>query len=200
MDVKEWLQTVLQQYRSPEKTFSDVILVLETYLSLKPKLEHYTSNSGNTQLLLCLHGTIPITYLSAAYNIPVSFWIPREYPTRPPIPYVMPTSSMTIKEGRHVDKSGLCYHQYRSNWSSDPTHSLLEFIAILQKIFAREPPVYTRPTQHSRPSHLQEAALISQSSPMLPERPQTTSKQEPHSPWLSEDTIQKLKNGISVSF
>lgn len=77
------------------------------------------SNDGHTQLLLCLHGTIPITYRSIPYNIPVAFWIPKEYPKSSPIPYVKPTANMLIREGRHVDISGMCYHHYRSSWPND---------------------------------------------------------------------------------
>lgn len=91
---------------------------------------HIASNNGHTQLLLCLHGTIPITYRSIPYNIPVAFWIPKEYPKIAPIPYVKPTANMLIREGRHVDKSGMCYHQYRSNWSSDPVSFLSIFLII----------------------------------------------------------------------
>ena len=76
-------------------------------------------NYGRTELLLCIHGTVPITYLSNPYNIPVAFWIPIEYPHHPPIPYVKPTANMVVREGKHVDKSGLCYHPYRSEWRHD---------------------------------------------------------------------------------
>ncbi|CAO3608256.1 unnamed protein product [Mucor hiemalis] len=54
---------------------------------------------------------------------------------------------MLIREGRHVDKSGMCYHHYRSSWSNDQQkHTFLELVAILQQVFAQEPPVYTKPT------------------------------------------------------
>ncbi|KAI9475969.1 MAG: UEV domain-containing protein [Benjaminiella poitrasii] len=154
MDIKSWLRTVLQHYQDPERTFRDVDSVLQTYLSLKPKMDTYTSNDGNTQLLLCLHGTVPITYRSVPYNIPVAFWVPKEYPKVPPIPYVKPTANMLIREGRHVDKSGLCYHHYRSTWSNDQKHTLLELVAILQQVFAQEPPVYTKPTTSNSNSHI----------------------------------------------
>ncbi|GAA5801752.1 hypothetical protein HPULCUR_007204 [Helicostylum pulchrum] len=146
MDIKSWLRTVLKHYQDPDRTFRDVDAVLQTYLSLKPKMDTYTSNDGHTQLLLCLHGTVPITYRSIPYNIPVAFWIPKEYPNSSPIPYVKPTANMLIREGRHVDKSGMCYHHYRSSWSNDQNHTFLELVAILQQVFAQEPPVYTKPT------------------------------------------------------
>ncbi|CAO3661339.1 unnamed protein product [Rhizopus stolonifer] len=158
-------------------------------------MEIYTSNCGNTQLLLCIHGTVPITYLSIPYNIPVAFWIPREYPSVSPIPYVKPTTNMLIREGIHVDKSGLCYHQYISSWSNNQTHHLLELVAILQQVFAREPPVYTKPNTNMNSPQFQESLLNSQSSPTLPRRP--TSNQKPPSPWLSENTIHHLKQGLS---
>ncbi|CAO3693383.1 unnamed protein product [Rhizopus stolonifer] len=177
MDIKSWLHTVLQHYQDPERTFRDVDTVLQTYLSLKPKMDTYTSNNGHTQLLLCLHGTVPITYRSIPYNIPVAFWIPREYPTSSPIPYVKPTASMLIREGRHVDKSGLCYHQYRSSWSNDQKHNLLELVAILQQVFAQEPPVYTKPsTAIPTPPTMgspqfQESLLDNRNSPSRQDKP-----------------------------
>jgi ESCRT-I complex subunit TSG101 len=50
--------------------------------------------------------------------------VPKEYPKVAPIPYVKPTANMLIREGRHVDKSGMCYHQYRSNWASDQVNKI----------------------------------------------------------------------------
>ncbi|KAI7901445.1 UEV domain-containing protein [Cokeromyces recurvatus] len=179
MDIKSWLRTVLQHYQDPDRTFRDVDSVLQTYLSLKPKMDTYTSNDGNTQLLLCLHGTVPITYRSVPYNIPVAFWIPKEYPKVPPIPYVKPTANMFIREGRHVDKSGLCYHHYRSSWSNDQKHTLLELVAILQQVFAQEPPVYTKPTT----SNL--------GSPPPPPPPPPQQQQQPKESLLDRVSIQR---------
>ncbi|KAI9263185.1 UEV domain-containing protein [Phascolomyces articulosus] len=159
-NIKRWLRTVLQNYKDPDRTFRDVDAVLTTYISLKPEMNTFTYNDGNTQLLLCLYGTIPITYRSIPYNIPVAFWIPSEYPNHPPIPFVKPTANMLVREGKHVDKSGLCYHPYRSSWQTDVNkHTLLELVAILQQVFGQEPPVYTKPPSTSSPAS---------SSPMIP--------------------------------
>ncbi|KAI9315381.1 UEV domain-containing protein [Dichotomocladium elegans] len=152
MEYKSWLRTMLQHYADPDRTFRDVDAVLQLYISLKPKMDTYTYNDGHTQLLLCLHGTVPITYRSIPYNIPVAFWIPSDYPRNPPIPYVKPTSSMIVREGKHVDKSGLCYHPYRFSWKENPNkHNLPELVAILQQVFSQEPPVYTKPPSHQSP-------------------------------------------------
>lgn len=82
-------------------------------------------NDGRSEMLLCLYGTVPITYRSIPYNIPIAFYIPIEYPHEPPIPYVKPTVNMLVREGKHVDKSGLCYHPYRSSWTEDVNVSML---------------------------------------------------------------------------
>ncbi|KAG2175644.1 hypothetical protein INT43_001291, partial [Umbelopsis isabellina] len=135
------------QYRDPTRTFRDVDTVLQMYGSLKPKMDTYTYDHGDTQLLLCLYGTTPITYRSSPYNIPVAMWIPTDYPTHPPIFYVKPTSNMLVRPGMHVDVSGLCYHPYLASWKEDvANHNLVELIAIFQQVFGKEPPVYTKPS------------------------------------------------------
>ncbi|CAM0137856.1 unnamed protein product [Umbelopsis sp. WA50703] len=147
MDVRSYLHTSLQQYRDPNRTFRDVDTVLQMYGSLKPKMDTYTYDHGDTQLLLCLYGTTPITYRSSPYNIPVAMWIPADYPTHPPIFYVKPTSNMLVRPGMHVDVSGLCYHPYLASWKEDvANHNLVELIAIFQQVFGKEPPVYTKPS------------------------------------------------------
>ncbi|KAI8370042.1 UEV domain-containing protein [Choanephora cucurbitarum] len=202
MNIESWLRTVLQHYQDPDKTFRDVDAVLQTYLSLKPKMDAYTSNDGHTQLLLCLHGTIPITYRSIPYNIPVAFWIPREYPKIAPIPYVKPTSSMLIREGRHVDKSGMCYHHYRSSWSSDQKHTIVELVAILQQVFGQEPPVYTKPASMAVPSNsigspqFQES-LLDKASPSPQHPPQRSfSNGSPSTVYTSPELHRRTGEGI----
>ncbi|KAG1344963.1 hypothetical protein G6F62_004308 [Rhizopus arrhizus] len=167
-------------------------------------MDTYTSNDGHTQLLLCLHGTIPITYRSIPYNIPVAFWVPREYPNSSPIPYVKPTASMLIREGRHVDKSGLCYHQYRSSWSSDQKHNLLELVAILQQVFAQEPPVYTKPNAATPTPptigspQFQESLLENRNSPTQQRQNMPLSNHKPPSPWMNESTaLYNLNQGLA---
>lgn len=149
---RTWLRTVLNSYRDSERTIRDVDAALHMYSSLKPKMDTYTYDNGHTQLLLCLYGTIPITYRSAGYNIPIAFWVPSDFPLIPPIPYVKPTRDMLIRPGKYVDVSGLCYHPYRASWKDSPDqHSLVQLVAIFQQIFTQEPPVYAKPPNYSGP-------------------------------------------------
>lgn len=83
-----------------------------------PKSHHVRSafDDGRTQLLLCVHGLLPISYRGASYNIPMAFWVTREYPRHPPIAYVVPTNDMLVKAGKYVDVSGRCNIDYIQHW------------------------------------------------------------------------------------
>ena len=71
-------------------------------------LEPYTSDRGDTRMLIKAFVTIPITFKGGRYNIPVDIWISEGYPRYPPKVYVAPTSDMQIKQGhKHVDVNGL---------------------------------------------------------------------------------------------
>lgn len=94
-------------------------IVPSLHLSLYPLSDfnvHPAYDDGRTQLLLCIHGVLPITFRNASYNIPMAFWIPRDYPKLPPIAYVVPTIDMLVKPGRYVDVSGRCNPDYVRNW------------------------------------------------------------------------------------
>ena len=87
-------------------------------------------DDGRTQLLLCLHGLLPIHYRQSAYHIPIAVWLPRDYPSLPPIAYVVPTSDMLVKPGKHMDVSGRASIAYLHDWARksevrlSPTHLL----------------------------------------------------------------------------
>ncbi|KAL1914821.1 uncharacterized protein VTP21DRAFT_7913 [Calcarisporiella thermophila] len=153
MDViatRNWLRTALQAYPEHERVFLDVDAVLQSYPSLKPRMDNYTYETGRTDLLLCLHGTIPINFRSTGYNIPVYFWVPLQYPTTEPLAYVKPTAQMLIRPGRHVDVNGKCYHPYMAYWNPDE-NSLVGLISHLQRVFSQEPPVYQKPVTYPTP-------------------------------------------------
>ncbi|RIA96055.1 ubiquitin E2 variant, partial [Glomus cerebriforme] len=107
-------------YVHPDRVFRDVDATLAVFKALVPKTDIYTYDDGTVQVLLCLHGTIPITFRSTPYNIPVAFWIPTDYPMVPPIAFVVPTSSMLVRKSQHVDVSGRCSHHYLEHWNPPP--------------------------------------------------------------------------------
>lgn len=91
--------------------------MLKYFQNLKPILQEYTNNNGVQKELFCLDGTIPVTYLGATYNIPLSVLLQENHPEVPPLVYVRPTSTMAIKESEYVDKNGRVYHPYLHKWN-----------------------------------------------------------------------------------
>uniref|UniRef100_A0A8D0GXY8 Tumor susceptibility 101 n=1 Tax=Sphenodon punctatus TaxID=8508 RepID=A0A8D0GXY8_SPHPU len=83
--------------------------------------------------------------LGNTYNIPICLWVLDTYPYNPPICFVKPTSTMTIKTGKHVDANGKIYLPYLHEWKH-PQSDLLGLIQVMIVVFGDEPPVFSRPT------------------------------------------------------
>lgn len=77
-------------------------------------------DDGRTQLLLCVHGLLPISFRGAAYNIPIALWLQLAYPSEPPLAYVVPTSDMLVKSSASIDHSGRCSLEYTAQWARKP--------------------------------------------------------------------------------
>jgi len=97
---------------SAPSPMSSVRVSLSTLRDLTP----LAFDDGRSQLLLCVHGLLPIAYRGVSYNIPMAFWITRDYPRHPPIAYVVPTNNILVRAGKHVDVSGRCCSDYIQNW------------------------------------------------------------------------------------
>ncbi|KAK0459689.1 UEV domain-containing protein [Desarmillaria tabescens] len=204
---QKWLRQNIQPYSSKERVYSDTDAALSRYPSLRPKSDVYTYDDGRTQLLLCIHGLIPISYRDASYNIPVAIWLTREYPAQPPIVYVVPTSDMLVKAGKYIDVSGRCNIEYMQNWSRKSEGcSLSGLVETLQDYFSREPPVYAKPKQVARPPsgnpeyaqkpppplptspRPEQPPPQSPNRPVLPPKPGYASRFTSHSPSLSRSS------------
>ena len=70
--------------------------------------------------VLCIKGVLPCTYSRdrATYNIPVAFYIPKEYPNLPPFCFVTPTATMNIRVSANVDATGRITMPYLQSWQS----------------------------------------------------------------------------------
>ena len=63
-------------------------------------------------------GLLPIAFRGVTYNIPICVWVPQQYPTMPPTPFVQPTPDMDVVRGhQHVGADGMCYFPYCNQWS-----------------------------------------------------------------------------------
>ncbi|KAL2162514.1 hypothetical protein VTH06DRAFT_7428 [Thermothelomyces fergusii] len=152
-DHRDWRQTDPalalfaheQEYHDVNRTYNDVAAALSQYPSLSPKTDVYTFPNGASALLLHMSGTIPVVFRGTTYRFPISIWVPHAYPREPPLVYVTPTESMLVRPGQHVDPQGQVYHPYLVGWATFWDKStILDFLAILQAVFAKEPPVVAR--------------------------------------------------------
>jgi len=73
-----------------------VLQVVNQIPSLQPHSDMFVSNDGQQSKLLQLVGTIPITYKTSQYNIPVTIWLPERFPDVPPTCFVSPTQGLHI--------------------------------------------------------------------------------------------------------
>ncbi|KAK4168409.1 ESCRT-I component [Cladorrhinum sp. PSN259] len=144
--VLNWLYSVLtSEYHHVNRTYNDVAQALSLYPSLSPRTDVHTFPNGSSALLLHLTGTIPVLFRGTTYRFPISLWVPHAYPREPPLVYVTPTETMVVRPGQHVDPQGQVYHPYLVGWATFwDKSSILDFIAILRDVFAKEPPVVAR--------------------------------------------------------
>ncbi|KAB0379220.1 hypothetical protein FD755_007004 [Muntiacus reevesi] len=119
------LKKMVSKYKCRDLTVHETVNVFTLYKDLKPVLDSYVFNDGSSRELMNLTGTIP--------------------PYNPPICFVKPTSSMTIKAGKHVDANGKIYLPYLHEWKH-PESDLLGLVQIMIVVFGDEPPVSSRPT------------------------------------------------------
>ncbi|XP_021119564.1 tumor susceptibility gene 101 protein isoform X2 [Heterocephalus glaber] len=139
------LKKMVSKYKYRDLTVRETVSVITLYKDLKPVLDSYVFNDGSSRELMNLTGTIPVPYRGNTYNIPICLWLLDTYPYNPPICFVKPTSSMTIKTGKHVDANGKIYLPYLHEWKH-PQSDLLGLIQVMIVVFGDEPPVFSRPT------------------------------------------------------
>ncbi|KAI1098761.1 UEV-domain-containing protein [Jackrogersella minutella] len=176
--VLNWLYSVLtSEYQDVNRTYNDVAQALSQYPSLSPRTDVHTFDNGVSALLLHLSGTIPVIFRGTTYRFPISLWIPHAYPREAPLGYVTPTENMMVRPGQHVDPQGRIYHPYLVGWTEFwDKSSLLDFLAILRDIFAKEPPVVSRQQAHLLP---QQQSAPTPTPPPVPPLPPDISRQTP---------------------
>ncbi|KAI8998711.1 UEV-domain-containing protein [Trametes punicea] len=169
--VQRWLRQNIQTYPNSDIVYAHADAALARHPTIRPKTDVYTYDDGRTQLLLCLHGLLPISFRGASYNIPIAVWVPREYPRNPPIAYVVPTSDMLVRAGPDMDTSGRCLIDYLRNWARKCEGcDLVALLDAMQDAFSRQPPVYAKlkdvtTTQQPQPPRPSSAADYSARPP-----------------------------------
>ncbi|PWW75334.1 UEV-domain-containing protein [Tuber magnatum] len=180
--VQQWLHRVIApEYADPQRAYNDVATALFNTPSLSPRTEVYTHEDGRPELLLHLHGTIPVLFRGATYNIPLTIWLPHTYPRQPPMAFVTPAKDMLIRPGNHVDPSGRCYHPYLANWINYSDRSnIVDLCDVLRGVFGREPPVYSKTAPPVvRPAEGDDSPPPPPLPPLPPVPPHPNAQQQP---------------------
>jgi len=144
MDIQQQYEMLFNMFDplSGARLKNELSVVLRTFRFLKPKQETYIHNNGSSEMMVCLEGTLPITFKGSHYYIPIIIWIPRTYPTAAPICYVTPTKDMEIKRGHtSVEPSGQCQFPCLQQWNSN--QSIMHILMTMSQVFSDEPPVFS---------------------------------------------------------
>ncbi|THY55404.1 UEV-domain-containing protein [Aureobasidium pullulans] len=174
----QWLYSVLlNEYHDAQRAYSDSVAALSAYPSLSPRTDVYTYNTGQPALLLRLSGTLPVNFRGTVYRFPVTIWLPHAYPSDPEgiMVFVIPGDGMAIRPGQHVSVDGRVYHPYLRDWSVNQRPNIIDFLRLLQDVFAREPPVVARPPQ--QPQHGQPQSPMQRPPPPPKEQPRPIQSQ-----------------------
>ncbi|OWT36416.1 ESCRT-I complex subunit TSG101 [Cryptococcus neoformans Bt1] len=156
---RDWLRSVLRPFPARETIAQEVIYILQQRRTLAVKTDAFTFDSGHTALLLLLHGTLPVTYRGAIYQIPIHLWVPHEYPRAPPLVFVMPTKDMGVRKSREVEPSGRVREQVVEEWwRAWEVKNLDMLLKHLADVFSAAPPVYAKPSTPSQNQNLSSGA------------------------------------------
>ncbi|XP_019636297.1 PREDICTED: uncharacterized protein LOC109478932 [Branchiostoma belcheri] len=68
----------------------------------------------------------------------------KTHPFNPPLCYVVPTDTMVINTGKHVDHNGRIYLPYLHEWKH-PNSDLIGLIEVMRVVFGEVPPVLASP-------------------------------------------------------
>ncbi|CAF0930032.1 unnamed protein product, partial [Didymodactylos carnosus] len=119
------------------------------------KVSSYYFNDGSNKDLLCLEGTVSVTYKGNRYNIPIEIWLTDDHPNKPPMCYVKPTPDMRIAPSSIVESDGHIVIQYLKSWRH-PSSDLAHLIIQMAEAFGQQPPVFSNVggTSASRSSYL----------------------------------------------
>jgi len=130
-------------YKFRDMTKRDVQNALGQFKDLQPLSEFYVFPTGQTSELLTLSGTIPVSFKSGKYNIPIQIYLMHSHPYNAPICYVRPTSDMSINVSSTVDASGRISLPELQDWRF-PTCELYLLINILIINFSENTPLYSK--------------------------------------------------------
>nr|XP_055049267.1 ubiquitin-conjugating enzyme E2 variant 3 [Misgurnus anguillicaudatus] len=139
----ESIKKILSKYKFRDVAIEELQKVSRLHPDMIVKHETYTFTDSSQKDLLKIIGNIPIRYQGHSYNLPILLWLLDSFPFTPPICFLRPTSSMVIREGKHVDSKGRIYLPGLHNWDH-PKSSVNGLLAEMIAKFEEEPPLGTK--------------------------------------------------------
>ncbi|VDP11538.1 unnamed protein product [Heligmosomoides polygyrus] len=146
---------------------SDILGALAEFKDLLPDTESYTFPDGKRRTAFRLHGTIPVFYKGARYNIPISVYLWDTHPYYAPICYVTPTPTMVIRESEHVTKQGRVFLPYLNEWRF-PGYDLNGLLQVMAMVFQEKCPVFAKSSSSTASSTPTPTSTTSQPTPSYP--------------------------------
>lgn len=139
----EKVQRTLSKYRFRDVAVEEFQKIHHVYPEMKLLQGTFTFTDGTQKDLLKLIGNLPATYDGRSYNFPVQLWLMDSFPFTPPICLLRPTTSMAIREGRHVDAQGRVYLPGLHNWDH-PKSTVVSLLAEMASQFQQDPPLSSK--------------------------------------------------------
>uniref|UniRef100_A0A8C1DFG5 UEV and lactate/malate dehyrogenase domains n=1 Tax=Cyprinus carpio carpio TaxID=630221 RepID=A0A8C1DFG5_CYPCA len=148
----ESVKKVLSKYKFRDVAIEELNKVSRVHPDMKLISATYTSSDSLQKDLLKLVGNIPVRYQGRSYNLPILLWLLDSFPFTPPVCFLRPTSSMVIREGKHVDSKGRIHLPGLHTWDHvrepqtvfTPKSSVNGLLAEMIAKFEEEPPLGTR--------------------------------------------------------
>lgn len=153
MDLKsEKIQRILSKYKFRDVAVDELQKIHRIFPDMNPYTGTYTFTDSSQKELLKLTGVIPVKYDGRSYNIPIQLWLLDSFPFTPPICLLKPTSSMVIREGKHVDAKGRIHLPGLHSWDY-PKSSVVGLLNEMIAKFEEVPPLSSKPTEDAKDPH-----------------------------------------------
>ncbi|GAA6059515.1 hypothetical protein JCM10212_006013 [Sporobolomyces blumeae] len=189
------IRALTRHYPRRDEAVVQVVAVLDRFRGLlNPEQSDFTYDDGRVELLLSLTGVLPIPIQANTYHCPIVFWLPLDFPSTPPIVFILPSETLAVRKGKNVDAGGRVTVQYLEQWARKSEGcSLASLIDELIPIFSARYPVTTvQPKAPARPppppvpstSIVSADPTVQHGSPAQTFRPESTTTSPPPRPPL----------------
>ncbi|GAA5894659.1 hypothetical protein JCM6882_006649 [Rhodosporidiobolus microsporus] len=139
------VRALTRHYPNRDQVVTQALAVLEQYPGvLNPEQADFTYDDGRVELLLSLQGVVPVPIGQNTYHCPIAFWLPLDFPAKPPVVLIVPSETLAVRKSKHVDPSGRVEIGYLEQWARKAEGcSLTSLINDLIPVFSARYPVQT---------------------------------------------------------